>query len=209
MTAQDSGDPTQTREPTQGDASGSPATVSLHDQSDIAEILMSGQATATPSCSETHRTIDQWLNQYSLYHQNKLNKKIHFICVPLIVFSILGLLWSIPVPTQVAQWGPWFNTATAVAILSTIYYTRLSPSLAIGMVSMASISLFILSQIEQWTGLNAWQWAVPLFILAWTGQFIGHHIEGKRPAFASDLQFLLIGPLWILADLYRRIGILY
>jgi uncharacterized membrane protein YGL010W len=138
-----------------------------------------------------------------------LNKKIHFICVPLIVFSILGLLWSIPVPTQVAQWGPWFNTATAVAILSTIYYTRLSPSLAIGMVSMASISLFILSQIEQWTGLNAWQWAVPLFILAWTGQFIGHHIEGKRPAFASDLQFLLIGPLWILADLYRRIGILY
>jgi uncharacterized membrane protein YGL010W len=161
------------------------------------------------NCPATHRNIDQWLNEYSLYHQNSLNKKIHFICVPLIAFSILGLLWSIPVPAQIAQWGPWFNVATGVVILCSIYYSCLSPSLAVGMAIMATISIFILSHTEPWVGFKSWQWAIPLFILAWTGQFIGHHIEGKRPAFANDLQFLLIGPLWILADLYRRAGISY
>lgn len=209
MTAQNSGDPIQTAAPTQCDSSVNPANAPSHDQSDIQETRKSDRANATPSCPEIQRTIDQWLNQYSLYHQDTLNKKIHFVCVPLIVFSILGLLWSIPVPPQIAQWGPWFNAATAVMILSSIYYTRLSPSLAIGMVILASISIFILSHTEQWIGLKAWQWAIPLFILAWAGQFIGHHIEGKRPAFANDLQFLLIGPLWILADLYRRVGIIY
>lgn len=209
MTARTSGDPIPTTKSTQSDSSGSPTTASLHDQSHTEAILKSEQTNAAPSCPKTRRTIDQWLNQYSLYHQNTLNKKIHYICVPLIVFSILGLLWSIPVLPQIAQWGPWFNTATAVVILSSIYYTHLSPSLAIGMVIMASISIFILNYTEQWIGLKSWQWAIPLFILAWVGQFIGHHIEGKRPAFANDLQFLLIGPLWILADLYRRVGIIY
>jgi len=209
MTAQNSGDPLQTTKPTQCDSSGNTAAASSRDQLDSAGIRNSEQVTATPSGPETQRAIDQWLNQYSLYHQNTLNKQIHFICVPLIVFSILGLLWSIPVPPPIAQWGAWVNVATAVVLLGTLYYTRLAPSLAIGMLIIASISIFVLSHTEQWTGLKAWQWAVPLFILAWIGQFIGHHIEGKKPAFANDLQFLLIGPLWILADLYRRVGIVY
>lgn len=209
MTAQNSGEPMQTTTPNQGDTRGNTAAASSRDQADSDEIRHSGQATAPQSDLETQRPIDQWLNQYSLYHQNTLNKKIHFICVPLIVFCILGVLWSIPVPPQVAHWGAWFNFATAVVLVSTLYYTRLAPSLAIGMLIIASMSIFFLSHAEQWTGLKTWHWAVPLFILAWIGQFIGHHIEGKKPAFANDLQFLFIGPLWILADLYRRVGIVY
>ena len=209
MTAQNSDDPMQTTAATQYDTSGNTAVTSSRNQVDGDEICPSGQATTKASVLEAQRPIDQWLNQYSLYHQNTLNKKIHFVCVPVIVFCILGLLWSIPVPAQVARWGAWFNVATAVVLLSTLYYTRLAPSLAIGMFVIASISIFILSHAEKWTGLKAWHWAVPLFLLAWIGQFIGHHIEGRRPAFANDLQFLLIGPLWILADLYRRVGIVY
>ena len=48
-----------------------------------------------------------------------------------------------------------------------------------------------------------------IFVVAWIGQFIGHKIEGKKPSFFEDLQFLLIGPMWLLADLYRRAGISY
>ena len=50
-------------------------------------------------------------------------------------------------------------------------------------------------------------WGLLVFVLAWIGQFIGHGIEGKRPSFFRDIQFLLIGPLWILADGYQRLGI--
>ncbi len=51
-----------------------------------------------------------------------------------------------------------------------------------------------------------WSVCAALFVLAWIGQFVGHAIEGKRPSFFKDVQFLLIGPLWLLADLYRRLG---
>ncbi len=51
--------------------------------------------------------------------------------------------------------------------------------------------------------------AAVLFVAAWIGQFIGHMIEGKRPSFFKDIQFLMIGPLWLLADVYRRLGIRY
>ena len=76
-----------------------------------------------------------------------------------------------------------------------------------GIAALASI--FMLEHTEQLLGVRVWQASILLFVLAWVGQFIGHHIEGKRPAFANDLQFLLIGPLWILADLYRRLGMTY
>lgn len=167
------------------------------------------RGTAKTGHQNAERAIDLWLHQYSLYHQNSLNKRLHHICVPLIVLSILGLLWSIPVPSQVANWGPWFNVATAVMLITSLYYLRLSRNLAVGMLLLASASTFLINYAEQLTGLKAWQWAIPLFIVAWIGQFIGHHFEGKRPAFVNDLQFLLIGPLWILAHLYRGLGLAY
>lgn len=37
-----------------------------------------------------------------------------------------------------------------------------------------------------------------IFVVAWIAQFYGHHVEGKKPSFFADLQFLMIGPLWLL-----------
>jgi uncharacterized membrane protein YGL010W len=54
-----------------------------------------------------------------------------------------------------------------------------------------------------------WVTSLVIFVAAWIGQFIGHAIEGKRPSFFKDLQFLLIGPLWLLAAAYRRLGLRY
>jgi uncharacterized membrane protein YGL010W len=59
------------------------------------------------------------------------------------------------------------------------------------------------------TGLAVWKVSIVVFVIAWIGQFIGHSIEGKRPSFFKDLQFLLIGPLWLLSFVYRRLGIRY
>lgn len=203
MTVKNSGAPIHAETSTRIDPVSSTRAGESSEQHDTEDLVKNASA------SEAHRLIDQWLFQYASYHENTWNKRIHFICVPLIAFSILGLLWSIPMPRQVAGLGTWLNAATLTILLASAYYTRLSVSLAIGMAIAALVSIFILEYTEQWIGAKVWQASLLLFVAAWSGQFIGHHIEGKRPAFANDLQFLLIGPLWIIADLYRRLGISY
>lgn len=73
------------------------------------------------------------LSEYGESHQNPTNKLVHWVCVPLIMFSILGLLWSIPVPTGLQQISPWLNWGTLVMLLALGYYLRLSVRLAVGM----------------------------------------------------------------------------
>ena len=126
------------------------------------------------------KTIQQWLDEYSDSHQNSTNKTIHWVCVPAILFSIIGLL---------AHFSA-LLTALLV-IMSLVFYARLDLVLAVAMaalvVMMASL-IFILP-----VGVGFY---IGLFILAWIGQFYGHKVEGKKPSFFKDLQFLLIGPLW-------------
>ncbi len=73
------------------------------------------------------------------------------------------------------------------------------------------INSLVMILILQWANdfLVLWQVAITIFIVAWIGQFIGHHIEGKRPSFFRDIQFLLIGPVWLLADVYRKFNVKY
>ena len=151
------------------------------------------------------RNVDVLLNAYSESHQNKTNKKIHWICVPAIMLSLLGILWSLPFP---AKASPLINWATILIVSSLIYYFFLSWQLALGML----INSFLMILILQWMGgfsVPMWQIAIAIFIVAWVGQFIGHNIEGKRPSFFKDIQFLLIGPVWLLADAYRKLHLKY
>jgi uncharacterized membrane protein YGL010W len=142
-----------------------------------------------------HRTIDTLLAQYSESHLNPTNEVIHFICVPVIVFTLLGLLWSLhPL------------VALAFAAASMVYYFRLSAPFAVGMLLMAAAMLAILAALPQSTVLPL---SIAVFVLAWIGQFIGHKIEGKKPSFFDDLRFLLIGPLFVLGFLYRRLHLAY
>jgi len=154
------------------------------------------------------RTAEQWLGEYGESHQNPRNELLHIICVPAIVLTVIGFLWSIPVPAAFADVSPWLNWATITIVLSIVYYFTLSVSLGVG----AAIGLGILAYIVSWLATLAWPlWltCLVIFVVAWIGQFIGHHIEGKRPSFFKDVQFLLIGPIWLLSNLYRRLGISY
>ena len=143
----------------------------------------------------TPRTIDTLLAQYSESHRNPANELIHCVCVPLIVFSLLGLVWSVhPLAAlAVSGWSLW-------------YYFRLSPPFALGMLAMALAMLGILALMPRYTVLPV---SIVVFIVAWIGQFIGHQIEGKKPSFFDDLRFLLVGPLFVLSFLYRRLRVAY
>ena len=150
------------------------------------------------------KNVDAWLDHYGESHQNKTNKIIHWVCIPFIMFSVLGLLASIPV-----RFGaPWLHLGTAAAVLGTAYYFALSPRLAVGMLTVSAIMLGLLEGLAV-LGPPLWASALGIFVAAWVVQFIGHEIEGKKPSFFEDVQFLMIGPLWLLAALYRRVGLSY
>ncbi|WP_426104132.1 DUF962 domain-containing protein [Massilia sp. TSP1-1-2] len=137
------------------------------------------------------RTIDTLLAQYGESHLNHTNELIHFVCVPVIVFTLLGMIWAFhPL------------AAVTVAVIALAYYVQLSRPFALGMLVMSGLMLGLLSLMPRQTVLPL---SIGIFMLAWIGQFIGHKIEGKKPSFLEDLRFLLIGPLFVLSFLYRRL----
>lgn len=141
------------------------------------------------------RSIDALLAKYGESHRNPTNELIHFVCVPVIVFSLLGILWSI---------HPLVALVAVVAAMR--YYLRLSRPFALGMLAMSALMLGVLAIMPRFTVLP---FSIAVFVVAWIGQFIGHHIEGKKPSFLEDLRFLLVGPLFVLSFLYRRLNLAY
>lgn len=159
------------------------------------------------------KTINDWFSEYGESHQHHINKTIHFICVPLIFFSVIGLLSSIPnslISGYVNGNLKFFaNFGTVAIILGLIFYMRLSFTIFFGMLLISLIALLI-SYLIKLSGLAPlWIISLVIFVLAWAGQFYGHKVEGKKPSFFKDLAFLLIGPAWILSFIYRKAGIKY
>jgi uncharacterized membrane protein YGL010W len=154
------------------------------------------------------RTLQNWLDEYGESHRDPVNKSIHWICVPLIMLSMAGLLWGIPRPGSFAALSPYLNWATLTLTAAVLYYFALSVRLGAGMLVVAML-LCILVQTLAALPWALWITSLTIFVGAWIGQFIGHEIEGKKPSFFKDLQFLLIGPLWLLAAVYRGLGVAY
>ena len=155
------------------------------------------------------KTADQWFAAYGESHQHQTNALIHWICVPLIFLSVLGLLWSLPVPAALADSMPGFRWTIPAIALALIFYVRLSVPLAVGLLLFILFCLLAIHRLALLAPVPVWQICLALFVLAWIGQFIGHRIEGKRPSFFQDVQFLLIGPAWLLGQLYRKLGVRY
>jgi len=156
------------------------------------------------------KSVHNWLDEYGESHQNPLNKKIHWVCVPAIMFSVMGLWWSIPhgyMPFIINNLQ--LNWAIIITALILLYYMRLSPVMAIGMFIIGFSLLAGNSYINANFHTPLWKTSLMIFVVAWIGQFIGHKIEGKKPSFFQDLQFLLIGPAWLLSFIYNKLGIKY
>lgn len=134
------------------------------------------------------RTLEQWLNEYAVSHQNLINKKIHWLCVPAILTSILGMGMSLSV---------WFTLVVSALVM--LFYMQLSTPLFLAMGIFILICMAVMT-VFPW-GFKVW---ASVFIVAWIGQFVGHKIEGKKPSFLEDLQFLLIGPAWVVNSLMKN-----
>jgi uncharacterized membrane protein YGL010W len=154
------------------------------------------------------KSADQWFNEYGESHQNPVNKTIHWIAVPTIFMTVVGLFWSIPVPALFES-IPYLNWATIGLVAAIIFYLYISISLGIGMAIFSVVMVAIVSWFQGTGILPVWQMSLILFVFMWILQFIGHAIEGKKPSFFKDVQFLLIGPAWLMGFIYRKLGIRY
>jgi uncharacterized membrane protein YGL010W len=151
---------------------------------------------ATPAppvaTGDATRMVDYLLARYGESHQNPVNELIHGFAVPLIVFSLLGLLhWVHP------------YLALGASAASVVYYARLSTAFMIVMTLTAALCLYIVAQMDSDTLLVM---SAGIFAISWIFQFIGHQIEGKKPSFFEDLQYLLVGPLFVLSRLFLKLG---
>nr|WP_315029750.1 Mpo1-like protein [uncultured Chryseobacterium sp.] len=156
------------------------------------------------------RKVDLLFAEYSKSHRNAVNKFIHWICVPLIFWTILGFISLIPAPHFCNSYFGCVSIVSLITmILIALFYIRLS--LLIGIVMI--IIMFLMEHSIYLTNINfntqSWIVYLSVFIITWIFQFIGHRIEGKKPTFLKDLQFLLIGPIWLLGFILKKMGIRY
>jgi len=156
------------------------------------------------------RKIDLLFAEYAESHRNSTNKMIHWICVPLIFWTILGFISLIPSPHFCASYFGCISLVSLIAIvLVTLFYLRLS--LLIGFIMIFAMLLMehFAYAVNIHFGKNSWIVYFTVFIITWILQFLGHKIEGKKPSFLKDLQFLLIGPIWLLSFIVKKLGIRY
>jgi uncharacterized membrane protein YGL010W len=137
-------------------------------------------------------TLSQWFSRYGESHQNSTNVAIHKIAVPLIYFSVVCFLVSIP-----GLIGNIVLGMFALAVLG--FYARLSIKLFVVMAVFTGLCISCALLLTK----NVLYAGVIIFVIAWVFQFIGHKIEGKKPSFFDDLCFLLIGPAWVFEPIFK------
>ncbi len=155
------------------------------------------------------RAIDKLLAEYGESHQNATNKLIHWICVPTIMFSLLGMFYTIPFPGGVGLFSNW---AVVFVGLTLIYYLTLSIPMFVGFILVGggmALGNHFLAEALVSTAIPYIFVCLGIFVVAWIGQFVGHNIEGKKPSFIKDLQFLLVGPAWLMHFIFKKVGIKY
>ncbi len=154
------------------------------------------------------KTVQEWFAEYSVSHQHPINKKIHFFAVPAIYLTVFGMMWHIPMPfaTLAEQQITW-PLVMAMPIL--LFYFNLSRAIGIGMTIFTAFVVIFIRWFESEIEFSLTLSSALFFAVLWILQFVGHAIEGKKPSFFKDLQFLLIGPAWILGFVLNKIGIRY
>jgi uncharacterized membrane protein YGL010W len=155
------------------------------------------------------RPLDLAIEQYASFHQKPANRVINYICIPLIVFSVLGFVWSIPFPhlAFLGKYNGFINWASFIIAFGIYYYLKLSPMLSYLMLFTFFGFTYIIIQFEKDPVLP--QVCVFLFVMANVAQFIGYRIEGRKPTFADEFKFMLVGPMWLWTVVLKKFGVKY
>lgn len=149
------------------------------------------------------KTLNDQLSQYATYHRDRRNIVTHFVGIPMIVLSVVVLLAR---PAFELAGLP-VSAATLGVIVATLYYLRLD--LRFGVV-MGVLLALCLAVAHATASLSTGAWAtfgVGLFVVGWVIQFVGHIFEGRKPAFVDDVMGLIIGPLFVVAELAFLMGL--
>ncbi len=149
-------------------------------------------ATTTSPGNHTMRKVDALIAHYGSSHQHPKNEAIHFLAIPAIMLSLCGLIYAL---------HPYALYAFAGASL--VYYARLS---WVFFATMVVATALLIAGVKA-MGANVLPISVGIFIAAWVIQFIGHKIEGKKPSFFEDIQYLWVGPLFLLSKVFLKLGI--
>lgn len=127
---------------------------------------------------------------YETYHRARGNKLCHYLGIPLIAFTLVGLLQALPV-ARIGQWT--VDLAIVVAMAVVLYDLRLSTRLALALAATLGFFYFAARPVPL-------SFHAAGFLAGWALQFLGHYVYEKRsPAFLKNLQHLMVGPLWVLA----------
>ena len=154
-------------------------------------------------------SVHEWLAEYGRSHTNPTNELIHWICVPLIYWSVYAAISDLPVPTALQGLPVALHWGLLVFLLVQTYYFILSPRLGLGLLLFNVVVIAVTAWLATVSPWPVWQVAAVVFVLAWIGQFIGHMIEGAKPSFFKDIQFLLIGPAWLMGFVFRKLKLSY
>lgn len=151
---------------------------------------------------------DKWLSDYGDSHTKISNPAIYWVAVLLLVVATVGLFWSLPVPVEFVRISPVLNWGSAFLMATMVYYFIISVALAIGMLPF----VFGVGAIQIWvsqSGYNIAPIASFLFATSLVGIILGRYGSGGTKAVLEDIQMMMIAPVWLLSNVYRRIGIPY
>ena len=148
------------------------------------------------------KSLVDHLSQYAAYHRDQRNKASNFIGIPLNVVAVAVLLsrpeWSLG--------GLWISPAVVVALASAWFYLRLEVKLGVLMTVLMGLSVWaghVLAQQSTMVWLSS---GLAMFVIGWVIQFVGHHYEGRKPAFVDDVSGLIVGPLFVVVELAFMLG---
>jgi uncharacterized membrane protein YGL010W len=148
------------------------------------------------------RSITEQLAQYATYHRDRRNIATHFVGIPMIVLAVCILLSR---PSFAAHGGV-LSPATVVAVLVAVFYLALDVRFGVAMCVALALCLLAARWFAMQTTVMWIVSGVGLFVVGWVFQFVGHHHEGRKPAFLDDLMGLLIGPLFVVAEIAFALG---
>lgn len=150
------------------------------------------------------KTLVEQLSQYAAYHRDRRNIATHFIGIPMIVVAVATLLAR---PVLLQAGGLSLSLATLVTLATALYYLRLDLQLGAVMAALLALTLWCAQTLAAGTTAAWLGWGVGLFVVGWLFQFVGHYWEGRKPAFVDDIMGLVIGPLFVVAELGFALGL--
>ncbi|VVQ32223.1 hypothetical protein PS943_02796 [Pseudomonas fluorescens] len=149
------------------------------------------------------KSLVDHLSQYAAYHRDPRNIASHFIGIPLIVVAVAVLLsrpeWSLA--------GVWVSPVVLLALASAWFYLRLELRLGVLMTVLLGLCVWlghVLAQQSTWVWLAS---GIGMFVVGWAIQFVGHHYEGRKPAFVDDVTGLIVGPLFVVVEVAFLLGL--